>query len=189
MGVSIKTASGIAIGGIIGFYLVNKALNFARQSIAEITEASKWRSYYRHGHEGKMVPPGYSEMPVPGNENREYVHPDVQKERDRKEKEEERKAEKKTVDPKAMEPIADMIEKLAKAFFKSKGIDLDKPKQKAEEAVEETVPATDDSGEDYDVWRDTIREELYGDDSEQITMDDISEEEENETEDKPTEDE
>ena len=47
MGVNIKTAGGICIGGIVGFYLINKALNFTRQSIAEITEASKWKAYYK----------------------------------------------------------------------------------------------------------------------------------------------
>ena len=129
MGVNIKTAGGIAIGGLLGFYLINKALNFAYRSINEITEASKWRAYYRHGCDGKMVPPGYSRVDVPGMEGKEYVHPSVLAER---EKEEKRQAKEQIKTPIDTKPIADSIEKLAKAFLKVKGIDIDeKPQQDA----------------------------------------------------------
>lgn len=124
MGISIKTAGGIAIGGIVGFYLINKALNFTRQSIAEITEASKWRAYYKHGHEGNMVPPGYSRMAVPGIEGKEYVHPSILAEREKEEKKQEKEQNKSPIDT---APIAESLERIAKAFMKAKGIDLDKP--------------------------------------------------------------
>lgn len=126
MGVNIKTAGGIAIGGLLGFYLINKALNFAYRSINEITEASKWRAYYRHGCDGKMVPPGYSRVDVPGMEGKEYVHPSVLAEREREEKRQEKEQNRTPIDTK---PIVDSIEKLAKAFFKAKGIDIDKKPQ------------------------------------------------------------
>lgn len=129
MGVSIKTAGGIAIGGLLGFYLINKALNFAYRSINEITEASKWRAYYKHGHEGNMVPPGYSRVSVPGLPDKEYVHPEIAKERENERKQQAKEQNKTPIDTK---PIADSIEKLAKAFFKANGIDIDeKPQQDA----------------------------------------------------------
>lgn len=123
MGISIKTAGGIAIGGIVGFYLINKALNFARQSIVDITEASKWRAYYKHGHEGNMVPPGYSRTNIPGSPNEEYVHPSIMEER---EKEEKRQVKEQNKSPIDTTPIAESLERIAKAFMKSKGINLDK---------------------------------------------------------------
>lgn len=146
MGISIKTAGGIAIGGIVGFYLINKALNFTRQSIAEITEASKWRAYYKHGHEGNMVPPGYSRMPVPNLENCEYVHPDTVDER---EKEERKKAKEQTKSPIDTAPIAESLERIAKAFMKSKGIDLDKPV--AQSYCRYSEPVSEDSEEAEDI--------------------------------------
>ena len=162
MGISIKTASGIALGGIVGFYLVNKALNFAKQSITEIAEASKWRAYYKHGRDGKMIPPGYSEMAIPDDNNREYVHPNIAAEREKQEKAEERKKEReqnqKNTD---MAPIADLIEKIAKGYFKSKGIDIDASKN-------ENVCNTRYS----DQWNDTASCEKEVDDAEEIKVDD-----------------
>lgn len=135
MGVNIKTAGGIAIGGLVGFYLVNKALNYAKQSISEIAEASKWRAYYRHGKDGKMIPPGYSEMQIPDKEDREYVHPEIVAEREKQEKEEAKAAERKQAQEQMkktdISPITDVIEKILKAYFKTKGVDIDataKPK-------------------------------------------------------------
>ena len=131
MGISIKTAGGIVIGGIFGFYLVNKAVNYASRAISELAETSKWRAYYKYGKDGKMVPPGYSEMPVPGDENREYVHPKTMADREKKEQEEARKAEreerKNSFDTSA---ICESIEKVAKAYLKTKGIDMDDNKNK-----------------------------------------------------------
>lgn len=146
MGISIKTASGIAIGGIVGFYLINKALNFTRQSIAEITEASKWRAYYKHGHEGNMVPPGYSRMAVPGIEGKEYVHPSILAEREKEEKKQEKEQNKSPIDT---APIAESLERIAKAFMKAKGIDLDKPVSRPYCSYSE--PVSEDSEEDEDI--------------------------------------
>ncbi len=155
MGVSIKTAGGIAIGGIVGFYLLNKALNFAKQSITEITEASKWRAYYKHGCDGKMIPPGYSEMCVPGNEQREYVHPDVAEERRKQEKEEQR-ADQETRKTTDFKPIADSLERIAKLVLKNFGIDIDK---KPEEAVEEAADTMNEIVNDRTDYLHVVKDE------------------------------
>lgn len=122
MGISIKTAGGVVIGGVVGFYLVNKVINLTSRAINDATEASKWKAYYKHG-DGQMIPPGYVEMNVPNNPGREYVHPDVAAEREREEKKDEKKAERKNPLDSGM--ICESIERIAKAYFKAKGYDLD----------------------------------------------------------------
>lgn len=56
---------GITFGGLAGYLLVGKAFHLVRDTVAYVTDASKWKAYYKYGSgkEGSVncvVPPGYS---------------------------------------------------------------------------------------------------------------------------------
>ena len=56
---------GITFGGLAGYLLIGKAFHMVRDTVAYVTDASKWKAYYKYGI-GKekgvncVVPPGYS---------------------------------------------------------------------------------------------------------------------------------
>lgn len=162
MGISIKTAGGLAVTGIVGFYLVNKVINFTRQSISEITEASKWKHYYKNGKDGKMVPPGYSRMTVPDDPKQEYLDDKEAQKRMREEKE----AKKEPSKPTDIVPVLNAINDLVSKIFGAK----------SENAASTSDKATCDydPAVEYDDWEPC---EPFTEDTtegEQLTMDEIA---------------
>lgn len=120
MSIKVKGA-GITIGGIATFILLNRAMNHLSGMVHDISEASKWRGYYKHGGDGRMVPPGYSRQSYKDPDTDENIvckSPDAVKKDDQIAAQEARK-------PIDMKPIGDSIERVAKAYFKTKGVDLD----------------------------------------------------------------
>jgi len=161
MGISIKTAGGLAVTGIVGFYLVNKVINFTRQSISEITEASKWKHYYKNGKDGKMVPPGYSRMNVPDDPKQEYLDDKEAQKRMREEKE----AKKEPSKPTDIVPILNAINEIVSKVLGVKT-------ETATSAADNTVWC-DDPATEYDDWEPdgACKEEIS--EGEQLTMDEI----------------
>ena len=51
---------GIMIGGLAGFLLINKAINFLENSVSNICSAAKWKAYYKNCKDPLVVPPGYA---------------------------------------------------------------------------------------------------------------------------------
>jgi hypothetical protein len=51
--------AGIAFGGLAGYLILNRLMSMVDGAVAHVCEASKWKSYYRFGKDGNMVPPGY----------------------------------------------------------------------------------------------------------------------------------
>ena len=118
MGISVKTA-GFTIGGLAALWLVNKSLNMLGRTIETIAEAGKWKAYYKYGEHEHAVPPGYARYG-------DWRSPEQQEEDNREKAAEERQARNKDsrID---MKPIGESLETIAKAYFKTKGIDLDRP--------------------------------------------------------------
>ena len=161
MGISIKTAGGLAVTGIVGFYLVNKVINFTRQSISEITEASKWKHYYKNGKDGKMVPPGYSRMGVPDDPKQEYLDDKEAQKRMCEEKE----AKKEPSKPTDIVPILNAINEIISKVF---GVKTETNASASDNTVWDYKPETE-----YDDWEPDWACKEDTSEGEQLTMDEI----------------
>ena len=70
---------GITFGGLAGYLLLSKVFNVVQNSVAYVTDASKWKAYYKYGTEtgeggvNCIVPPGYSSCTRTIGKDREYV--------------------------------------------------------------------------------------------------------------------
>ena len=64
------TIKGMAMGGLAAYLIIGKGFHTLNRMIDKICDTAKWRSYYRYGKDGNMVPPGYSmrTQPVDGKE-------------------------------------------------------------------------------------------------------------------------
>jgi len=128
MGLNIKTA-GVTIGGLTAIYLATKMLNVFERTIQNVTEASKWKNYYKYGDQAYSVPPGYARQRV---DNSEVKSPEAQEEDEKAEKRQAKEENKKPVD---MSAIADSFERVAKAYLKTKGINLDASDRNRDQAA------------------------------------------------------
>ena len=70
MGIGIKGA-GITISGIAALYILNKTINTIGMAVYDISDAAKWRGYYKHGTD-RTVPPGYERVRVDDPEHGSY---------------------------------------------------------------------------------------------------------------------
>ena len=128
MGISIKGA-GITLGGIAAFLILNKTLNIAGKAVSEIAEASKWRSYYKHGNHAYSTPPGYTGKSYAVDDEGHYIrwaNPYEEAEERRKEQKEAKEENRKPLD---ISSLSETLERIAKAVLKSKGIDLEGKKE------------------------------------------------------------
>lgn len=64
---------GLVLGGLAGYLILSKGVNLLNRTVDKVCEAAMWRSYYRHGKDGNMVPPGYSSHTHPISEKEELV--------------------------------------------------------------------------------------------------------------------
>lgn len=67
------SGKGLVLGGIAGYLILSKCFNTINRTVDKVCDCGKWRSYYRHGKDGNMVPPGYSSHVRPINNNEELV--------------------------------------------------------------------------------------------------------------------
>ena len=67
------SGKGLVLGGIAGYLILSKCFNTLNRTVDKVCDCGKWRSYYRHGKDGNMVPPGYSSHVRPINDNEELV--------------------------------------------------------------------------------------------------------------------
>ena len=67
------SGKGLVLGGIAGYLILSKCFNTINRTVDKVCDCGKWRSYYRHGKDGNMVPPGYSSHVRPINDYTELV--------------------------------------------------------------------------------------------------------------------
>lgn len=128
MGLTIKGA-GVAIGGLTAIWLANKLLNVGSKMVHDISEASKWKAYYR-SKDPYAVPPGYARSSYKDPETGDNIvvkSPEEQNAEKNQERQSNLNENRQKVD---IQSLGDTAEKIARAYFRSKGIDMDQPDRK-----------------------------------------------------------
>ena len=128
MGLSIKGA-GIAVGGLTAIWLANKLLNVGKGMVHDITNASKWKAYYRCG-DPYVVPPGYSRTTYKDSETGENIVIKSPKEQTAEKNQEQQNNLNENRQKVDISGLSETAEKIARAYFKAKGVDLDQPEKK-----------------------------------------------------------
>lgn len=64
---------GMFVGGLAAYLIIGKLVNTFNHTVQNVCEASKWKSYYKYGKDGNMVPPGYSSHTHKINDDEELV--------------------------------------------------------------------------------------------------------------------
>lgn len=127
---------GIAIGGLAAYLIIGKGFSLVNRTIDKLCDAAKWRSYYRHGKDGNMVPPGYASHTHPINDKEELT---IEKEDPKPIVNSEKKA-----------PLEGLGESLGKAIvdvIKDRFGSVEKPEEASEDETEASEQGDADDSE------------------------------------------